>query len=343
MNNNAILNEITNPQERAVFKGMRSDMESGKALLNPEQLGKFLRAATINNTILSQADFKMMKSFKKNLNRVGIVGRVLHSGYKADGTTNDEITAAQVGFDKNELDAKKLKAMCEIEDDEKEDNLEQESFESTLLGMMGERFGEDLEYWALFSDTDISRSDNDLLSTTDGWLKKCPNVVESAGAGAGDFDVEANTVEAMFDAMLYKMDFRFRQHRQNLRFYVPFEVEDAYRNLLKSRGTPVGDATQTGFSPLTYKGIPIVHCPTLDDESGRAIDTTATSMLTDPKNLAYGVWKNLSIEPERIAKNELTRYWYRIRADVGYYYNEGTVLGKISSDEAAELPLENKI
>ena len=45
----AILNEIVNPEEYAVFKGMKTDMESGKALLNPEQLGKFLREAQINN------------------------------------------------------------------------------------------------------------------------------------------------------------------------------------------------------------------------------------------------------------------------------------------------------
>ena len=38
----AILNEIVNPEEYAVFKGMKTDMESGKALLNPEQLGKYL-------------------------------------------------------------------------------------------------------------------------------------------------------------------------------------------------------------------------------------------------------------------------------------------------------------
>ncbi len=348
MSNSAILNEIVHPQEQAVFKGMRSDMNSGKALLNPEQLGKFLRYASINNTILSQADFKLMKSFKLVLSRVGINGRVLQSGYKADGTTNPDLEAADIDFGANELDAKKLKALCQIADDEKEDNLEQAQFEQTLLSMMGERVGEDLEYWALFADSDIAYSKDKLLSTTDGWIKKSATKIQSAeqkkavNKGTADFDLSKDTVESMFDAMIYAMPLRFRQQRSNLVFYVPYEVEDAYRNLLKSRGTPLGDSTQTGFGGLSYKSIPITYCPTLDAEDGRAVDDTATSMLTNPKNLAWGVWKNLSIEPERVPKDELTRYWYRIRGDVNMYFQEATVTSKITLEEVEALPTSSK-
>lgn len=348
MSNSAILNEIVHPQEQAVFKGMRSDMNSGKALLNPEQLGQFLRYASINNTILSQADFKLMKSFKLVLSRVGINGRVLQSGYKADGTTNPDLEAADIDFGANELDAKKLKALCQIADDEKEDNLEQAQFEQTLLSMMGERVGEDLEYWALFADSDIAYSKDDLLSTTDGWIKKSATKIQSAeqkkavNKGTADFDLSKDTVESMFDAMIYAMPLRFRQQRSNLVFYVPYEVEDAYRNLLKSRGTPLGDSTQTGFGGLSYKSIPITYCPTLDAEDGRAVDDTATSMLTNPKNLAWGVWKNLYIEPERVPKDELTRYWYRIRGDVNMYFQEATVTSKITLEEVEALPTSSK-
>ena len=65
MGNEATLNQLVNEQEKAVFKSMRTDMETGKAVLNVEQLGYFLREATLDNTILRDADFKLMKSFKK--------------------------------------------------------------------------------------------------------------------------------------------------------------------------------------------------------------------------------------------------------------------------------------
>lgn len=348
MSNSTILNQIVHPQEEAVFKGMRSDMNSGKALLNPEQLGQFLRYASINNTILAQADFKLMKSFKLVLSRVGINGRVLQDGYKSDGTTNPDIDSADVDFGANELDVKKLKAMCEIEDDEKEDNIEQAQFEQTLLSMMGERVGEDLEYWALFADSNIPASKNKFLSNNDGWIKNSANKIQSAeqkkavNKGTADFDLGKDTVESMFDAMIYAMPLRFRQQRSNLVFYVPYEVEDAYRNLLKSRGTPLGDTNQTGFGGLSYKGIPITYCPTLDAEDARNIDDTATSMLTNPKNLAWGVWKNLSIEPHRIPSEEKTQYWYRIRSDAKMYFNEATVTSKITLEEVEALPTSSK-
>lgn len=339
MNNQKILDQIVHPLEKAAFKNMRSDMATGKALLNPEQLGYFLREATLDNTMLSDADFKLMKSFKKDLNRAGINGRVLTNGYKANGDTDPDITAADVDFGANTLDAKKLKAMCEIEDDEKEDNIEGEQFEQTLLQMMGERIGEDLEYWAVFADTSISRSTDALLNTTDGWIKLCANKIVSKGVDAtnGLFEAESG-VEAMFDAMIQNLPARFRKNRSQLKFYVPFEVEDAYRNLLISRGTNLGDSAQTGFNSLAFKGIPVVHCATLDDETGRGIDTTATSFLTNPQNLAYGVWKNLFVEPERKPGDELTKYWFRIRGDVDYYFRNGAVTAKITESEAAALP-----
>ena len=339
MGNEATLNQLVNEQEKAVFKSMKTDMETGKALLNVEQLGYFLREATLENTILRDADFKLMKSFKKHLNRTGINGRVLTNGYDVDGETDPNIPAADVDFGANELDVKKLKAMCEIQDEEKEDNMTQAQFEQTLLQMMGERIGEDLEYWALFADTDVSRSDDPLLNTNDGWLKKCANTIQSTtiAPSNGKFDVNDGP-EAMFDAMIKALPPRFRKNRRQLKFYVPFEVEDAYRNILINRGTGLGDSAQIGFNALSYKGIPIEHCSTLDDEDGRGIDSKVSSMLTNPKNLAYGIWKNLSVEPERIAKNELTRYWFRIRGDVDYYFRNGAVVSKMTLSDAEALP-----
>lgn len=339
MTNQDILNQIVNPQEKAAFKSMRSDMATGKALLNPEQLGYFLNEAQLENTLLRDADFKLMKSYEKQLNRAGINGRVLTNGYKANGDTDPDIPAADVDFGANTLNAKKLKAMCEIEDDAKEDNLTQAQFEQALLGMMGSAIGEDLEFVNIYGDTDVSRDTNALINSLDGWIKKSGNKIASNGASSeatGDFDT-ANGPEALFDAMIANLPARFRKNRAQLKFYVPFEVEDAYRNVLISRGTQLGDTAQTGFQQLMYKGIPVEHCYTLDAADGRDIDDTVTSFLGNPKNFAYGVWKNVSVEPERKAADELTKYWFRIREDVDYYFRNGVVTAKMTEDEAEDF------
>ena len=96
MGNEATLNQLVNEQEKAVFKSMKTDMETGKALLNVEQLGYFLREATLENTILRDADFKLMKSFKKHLNRTGINGRVLTNVYDVDGVAYNAVSSTTV-------------------------------------------------------------------------------------------------------------------------------------------------------------------------------------------------------------------------------------------------------
>ena len=62
MVNEHILSQIVNENEREVFKSMRTDMASAKALLNEEQFNTFMRAATINQTILNDASFRRMNS-----------------------------------------------------------------------------------------------------------------------------------------------------------------------------------------------------------------------------------------------------------------------------------------
>lgn len=367
MNNQQILGQLANKKQREAFKSMREDMETGKALLNPEQLAQFLKAASLPQVMLNSADFKLMKSHEKNLSRVGIKGRVLQNGYTKQGETNPEITAAEKEFGANVLSAKKLKALCEIEDDELDDNLEQEQYTTTLLNLMGERVGEDIEFFNVFSSTDLDYDTNPLLCTTDGWIKSAGQQLKStsvasasSGSGSGTgtgtgsgsgtstgseentFDV-ANGVESIFDKLLLSIPPRFRHNRNGFVFFTPFEVEDAYRNVLRGRQTNLGDTNQTGFNGLLYKGIPIVHCPTLDAEDGRAIDDTASILLTKPSNMAYGVWKNVTIEPYRKPADELTQFWYRLRADCDYYFREGASVAKLSLDEVAELPDASRV
>lgn len=348
-NNEQVLSQIVNPAEKAVFKSMREDMETGKALLNPEQLGMFLRAATLNQTILRDATFDILNSFEKQYVETSIEGRVLQPGYKivdSKQVTNDELDAAEVAFEPTILTTTKIKTMCSIEDDEKDDNLEKEQFEQTLLGMMGERAGEDLEVWALYADTDKYQPSN-LLGTADGWLKNAQGQLVSTGAAeqgaTGDFDPVNDTVEAIFDAAIYEMPLRFRQ-RNKLKFYVPFEIEDAYRNLLKSRGTPLGDSTQTGYTPtLTYKGIPIINCQSFDDEALRTSLETTNVMLTNPEYLLYGIWKNMTIEPDRVVKHERTDYYYRLRPGVNTKFGgKGSVNCTLTIDELEQLPEASK-
>ncbi|KZX17465.1 hypothetical protein [Methanobrevibacter filiformis] len=327
MDNNDILNELGN--QGAAFKEL-TNIKDGKAILSPAHLGKFLMYASLDQTILNSAAFELMPAPEKNLNRAGIVGRVLSNGYDEEGKTREltEDEKKGLSFGANTLIAKKLKACAKIEDDDIEDNITGEALTNTLLQEMGRAIGENLELFAVFGDTTINKADDPLLCITDGWLK----LAEHQIAAEDDFTLDnASQIENIFDAGIRKLSPRFRK-RDKLIFYVPFEVEDAYRDVLKSRSTGLGDATQIGFAELKYKGITIKNANTLDDPEARELIGAGKVLLTQPENLAWGIRSNLSIEPERKAGMERTDYWFRIRGDADHYFRDGAVVTTIPND-----------
>jgi len=346
MNNQHILSQLVNENEIEVFKGMRDDMSGAKALLNDEQFNTFMRAATINQSILQDASFRRMNSMNQVVSSTNIVGRVLQNGYDSNGVTEDQLTEATIGFGKAELNSTKLKALTSILDDDKEDNIEREQFEQTLLTMMGEAVGTDLEALCVFGDTDYANGN--LFPTFDGWLKQGANYqVKSDGAkgsGSKDFDL-ADGIDAMFDSMIGKLPVPYRAAglMNRLSFYVPWEVYDAYQNLLASRVDALGDANLTGRPSLTYKNIPVKYAPVLDAADGRTVFGNVPSILTVPEFVWYGVYKDLSVEPNRIVAEEKTEYYYRIRCAASLQWNDAFITGVMTPAEAAAVQADNKV
>ena len=319
MENAHILSQIVNEQEKEVFKSMRTDMAGAKALLNDEQFAQFMRAATINQTILNDASFRRMNSMNQVVSSTKIVGRVLQSGYKAAGVTQDNLTPATIGFGKAELNATKLKALTSILDDDKEDNIEREAFEQTLLTMMGEAVGIDLEAVAVYGDT----TKTGLFGTMDGWLKTSTRHISS---------FTGTTIVEKFDEMIAQMPAAYRQANlmKDLVFYAPFEVIEEYRNFLIDRETGLGDSSLLNAEELKYKGIPVKYAPVLDAADGRTSCGYTPIILTVPEFLWLGMYKDISIEPKRIVENEETEYYYRMRCDASLQWNDAVVVGELS-------------
>ena len=343
VNMNNILNAITGAD-----KSMREDMAANAGLLDRKQFNQFVREIDINSTILKDAAFRRMERMNEVLSGAYIEGRVLQDGYLPDGTTNGNLEKAEIGFGKAELSAKKLRAMTQLEDDDLEDNIEGETFQNTLLSMMGSRIGEDLEALALYGDTDLNRDNNPLFHTYDGWIKQSTTALKSNELGTNaqtrNFDVHENGITEMFDAILKAVPLRIRQSNlmKNFKFYVPWEVEDAYRNSQISRNTALGDSALTSDIPLRYKKWEVVYAPVLDAEDGRALDNTVTTVAGIPDLWRWGVYKDVKLEPERKAAIETTNFYYRTRCDVGLHVNASFISAKMKTSEAEVIQAEAK-
>ena len=333
---------------------MYDKMKANAGILDRKQYNKFVLEMQLNTTILADAAFKRMEREEEVISGSRIEGRVLQDGYlENDGSNNgrqtkEDLKEAELDFDHAKLFARKLKAKTHLLDDDIDDNIEGTQFEQTLQSMMGARMGEDLEAVAVFGDTDLGYSDQPLFHTFDGWVKMS-NILKSSEYGSTNaekaFNVHEDTIEAMFDAIIGAVPARIRQSNlmNNFKIYVPYEVEDAYRNLLKSRNTALGDSMQTGNAPLKYKRYDIVYAPVLDSPDCKALDNTATSMGAFPDLLRWGVYKDISMELERKAGQERTNFWYRMKGCAGKEVFSVINTAKLTLDELAAIQDEAKV
>lgn len=287
----------------------------GASVLVPEQFERFIREVRHETVVLKEAAFTEMKSKIKNIDRIGFAGQVLSRGRAADGTkvipgTVKPATAT------NQLIARELVSITGLEDDTLRENIERGNLESTLIDIFAEAASLDLEYYSLLADTE---SDPDsILSLTDGWIKQAANKVYG-GAGE-DFDPTDGTFpENMFDAMITAIPKQFLKKRNDWRIYCDFETHDGYANLLKERNTALGDLAQTKGEAIPYKGIEVVYCPALElsapvGERGAG----RVALLSIPKNMLWGVFHEMTIEPSRKPEERETRFVLVIEADADY-------------------------
>ena len=352
------MNNILSQVVVAAGKGngaMKSDetmydaMYANAGILDRKQYNTFVREMQINSVILQDAAFKRMERESEVTSGTRILGRVMQDGrLKESRTTKKDLTEAKIGFGQAELNAKKLKAKTHILDDDIDDNIEGKQFEATLQSMMGAAMGEDLAAIAVFGDTSLDYDEEPLFHTFDGWVKQADTTLKSSELGSTNaekaFNVHEDTIEALFDALIAAVPARIRQSNlmNNFNIYVPYEVEDAYRNLLKARNTALGDSMQVGNAPLKYKRYNIKYAPELDAEDCKALDDTATCLGGFPNLMRWGVYKDISMEMERIPGDEQTNFWYRMKGDAGLEVFSSLIVGKLTLEELAEIQDEAK-
>ena len=302
----------------AAFKSLTvSDL--GDSVLTDKKFEKFIEIIQEKNVLLKLAKFIDMTSQVVHIDRTGFGGRVLRAGADAQGDHRDltDGDKAKPDFFTNKLVAKELVAVTGLYDTSLKRNIERGNFEDTLVELFAQRAGLDLEEFALLADTDISYGTDDVLSLTDGWIKKAGKKLYS-----GDFDYSTDGIEAVFEAAINAIDHKYIRNRANWIIATGFNEENEYRDKLKARGTSLGDSAQTSNQHLSYKGFPIVVVPHL---SGKEI-----VMLTNPENMVWGVFDRVTIEKDRIPKARKTDFVLTFEGDAHYEDENAVVVAKIN-------------
>lgn len=272
-----------------------ADLSAG-GLLTVAQNQSFIRNMIDQPTLLNQVRVVEMDTPSLELNKIGFGKRILRAASEGvaladaavDGTSFDPSTAgeatarAKPQTSKVTLNTHEVLAEVRITYSALEDSIERGNLENTIYQLIGERSALDLEELIINGDTSLN-TDDTYLDLTDGALKlSTAHVVDANGAG-----VSAN----IFNSVLKALPTKYRRNRSSMRFFTSMDVEQDYRLALSTRGTGLGDAILTGQQAVPVFGVPLV---------GAALMPQSNILFTNPKNIIFGIQRNLRIEAERL-------------------------------------------
>lgn len=281
-----------------------SDLTTSGGMLQPAQAAKFMRIMIKESKVLGMSTVVPMRSPKQLIEKIRFAGRVLRAGSEAAALAQADRAKPNLG--KVELDAQLFKAEVRLDNEVLEDSIERGELRQTIMQIMAEAVSRDIDEVLIQGDT---TSGDPFLAKFDGMLKQATsNVVDASSATCN---------KGLFRDMLKSMPHEFLRNKLDLRFMTSINAEIDYRDSLADRMTPGGDRHLETNDEVEYTGVPVVPVPMFPENLGSGSNTTDI-VLTDPKNLNVGVWRNIRIETDKLVSEGVLIIVATLRFDFKY-------------------------
>jgi HK97 family phage major capsid protein len=268
-----------------------AQLDTNGGLLEPDQANAFIDMIMEEPTILPQARVIRMPAPEVKINRLGFGSRVLKAA-RTTGSANDDgsndryllkadrsaPTTAQI-----QLTSSEVMAEVRIPYEVLEDNIEGQSMEAHIMRLLAKQAALDLEEFALWADTG---SGDAFLALQNGWLKRSTaHVADNLGEGVNP-DLFANALLALPQKYLRYLD--------QMRGFISVANTIRYRQKVAQRQTGYGDAALQNAIPLSAHGLKLEGTPML-----AADNLGATGLVTFPKNLIFGIRRDITVETDK--------------------------------------------
>jgi len=322
----------------------------GPTVLNPQRYAEYVKGLMRPESILSDIRFQSMESNVELIDMVIAPDRVLKRLSEGTAATDSSLTFKQIT-----VTAQPLIGYIPIYDPALRRNLQRGDFTRTLNDLLVQATRRDIEDYVVFSRTKTSDTTGDILLGGEGIIRYAVKANGSAGAGntdanvlygvnsassqQPDFDpeIDANNVTKLFDKMLSAVPQAYLTNPADFKFFVPYDVADAYRDSLRGRDTAVGDAAIISGELPPYKGVPVKHAPVLNQEftSGDSILQAFSKpvILAQPNNLIFGLFEEIKLEVDREAKAARTDFVVQVEPAAGVEVPEAVVVALPAADK----------
>jgi HK97 family phage major capsid protein len=250
-----------------------------------------------------------MAAPKQQIPKTKFGSRIMRPGQ--EGTALALADRAKPDLSYVELDSVLIKAEVHLTDEVLEDNIERGELRQTILEMIAERAAVDAE--ELFIQGDKNSTDP-YLALLDGLLVQAKSHV----VDAANQQINKN----MLRDLLKTVPAEYLRNKKLLKFLTSVDTDLDYRNTLADRATIGGDVFLTEDTPVLYSGVPVTPIPLWPDNMGQASNQTDV-VLTDPKNIFIGIWRQIRIEYDRLITEGTLRIVCTMRVDCKYADENG--------------------
>lgn len=307
--------------EKATFATGDITAPAGGGLLSPQQAREFLRVLIDESVLLKEANNQTSLSPKFEVPRISFGNRIMRVGTEGARLADSDRTKPLTGL--VTLSTNLFKGEVPVSDELFEDNIERDALADTIMVMIAEAVGRDVEEYSIKSDTARTSSDGGdfpVLQQFDGLIKQLQTGLPAAhrvdASGITSYD-------QLFRQMIAALPARYRRDPTSLRFYVPVKHNDGYQTELAGRGTPLGDTSvvENMRLKLAFRGVPVVPIPLMTGVStiaGSTVNYDNFAILTHPLNLYVGWHRRIRVERWRDPRDGATSFLPTLRFDVKY-------------------------
>lgn len=279
---------------------------NGQGSLTIEQSNRFIRKLIEAPTLLRVCRTIAMSAPSRRINKIGFGERIMRAanqGTYTGGVAQDDRALAAADrskpqFEKIELTTKEIMAEIRLPYELLEDNIEGGNINfggatqvsggapnggilNTILDLIAERAAIDMEELCLLGDTG---SGDAYLALVDGWLKR------AQAANSLDYGSQSIT-RKLFKIGVQMLEPKYKRNMSSMRHFLSHNQVTEYSDTLAGRETALGDSKhRQGDAPVYGVGIQCVPVALMPETQG---------ILCDPKNLLFGIQRNLSLEIDK--------------------------------------------
>jgi hypothetical protein len=300
-------------------------------LLEPEQSNRFVDYVIDESSMMERARIIRFRAAQRLIEKLSVAGRVAVP--KAEGV--DPMIRRGVQSSKVVLEHHEIMVPFEIGDIVKEENIEGDDIEDTIVRLMATRFSNNVEelFWDANTvgpaqlESELVEGGSSTLYVKDAYLAMFNGWLQNAQSGhvvdaAGD-----PMSPAIMSRAIQAMPNKFKKNKAALKFWLSWDHEQAYRESVSTRATRSGDDALAATGNIPAYGIELVPVSLLNSEPLVVEDSVANNDGTTATALSYGPVTNVVITATTLDNNPTAAFIEDTDYTVDYANGTWTRLG----------------